>query len=97
MLYYRDDSEYRVQGVKMAIYERIRDYLDERKMQQTFLVEKTGMSKQAVSELLRGHRRISVDEYQTICDAFGVSLDYFVDQDDLISRTGDSSSESRQP
>ncbi|MEG0303681.1 helix-turn-helix domain-containing protein [Gordonibacter sp.] len=68
------------------IHDQIREYLDSNEIKQKFLVERTGMSKQAVSSSLNGNRRIGVEEYREICRAFGVSLDTFAwDDVDLIA------------
>lgn len=64
------------------IHERIREYLDSNQIKQKFLVERTSMSKQAVSDSLNGNRRIGAEEYREICKAFGVSLDTFAPVDD---------------
>lgn len=64
------------------IHDQIREYLDSNQIRQKFLVERTSMSKQAVSESLSGNRRIGAEEYKEICRAFGVSLDTFAWDDD---------------
>lgn len=66
------------------IHDQIREYLDSRKIKQTYLVEQTSMTKQSVSDSLNGKRRIGAEEYREICKAFGVSLDTFAwDDSDL--------------
>lgn len=70
------------------INEQIMEYLDSREIKQKFLVERTSMSKQAISAALNGKRRIGAEEYREICRALGVSLDTFAwDATDLINRS----------
>ena len=59
------------------IYENIRDYLNSRGIKHSFIVSNTNIGKQALSESLNGRRRITADEYEEICNALDVSLDYF--------------------
>lgn len=61
------------------IYENISDYLNSRGIKQSFIVSNTNIGKQALSDSLNGRRRITADEYEEICNALEVSLDYFTE------------------
>lgn len=57
--------------------EKIKKFMEERGIKQSFLKERLGMTASAVNALLNGNRGISAEEYFKICDAFKVPLDYF--------------------
>lgn len=59
------------------IYQSIRDYIDRMGFTQAAVAKNAGMTKVALSESLRGKRRITADEYVCICNALGVSADFF--------------------
>lgn len=59
------------------IYQAIKKFIDENGLTQSFIARKAGMTKVALSESLRGNRRLTADEYVRICDALGVSADFF--------------------
>lgn len=52
-------------------------YMQENGIKQSFLSEKTGLTKHCISFALKGKRKLNVEEYEMICDALGVSCDYF--------------------
>lgn len=56
---------------------KVKKYLDERGIKYSFLSEKIGMPMNLLSPLLNGKRKMSVEEYFTICEALGVSVDTF--------------------
>ncbi len=62
------------------IRENIILYIKRNGIKQVFLCEKTGLSPSAVSAIMNRKRDIEVDEYYAICEALGVSLDFFVEQ-----------------
>ena len=45
------------------VYQRIREYLEENGITQAFIAKKTGMTKQALSDSLRGERNLTAEEY----------------------------------
>lgn len=63
----------------MKITNAIAKYLDEREIKQTFLVKKTTLTRDAVSNVLNGKRKLEVEEYAEICKALDVSFDFFYD------------------
>lgn len=56
---------------------KVKKYLDEKGIKYSFLSEKIGMPMNLFSPLLNGKRKMSVEEYFTICEALGVSVDTF--------------------
>jgi len=59
---------------------RIGQYLKDRGIKQSFLVEKTGITAQAISDICTGTRKnIDCIEYYKICRALGVDLMTFLD------------------
>lgn len=61
------------------IAENIREYLKANGITQEYIAKKTGMTKQAVSSSLCGARKLSADEYVSICEALGVSPNKFAE------------------
>ena len=59
------------------IWQKIRNYIDQKGFVQAVVARNAGMTKVALSESLRGNRRLTADEYVRICDALGVSADFF--------------------
>lgn len=57
--------------------QRIKRFMEERGIKQSFLKEQIGMTASTVNALLNGNRGISAEEYFKICDALNVPLDYF--------------------
>lgn len=58
---------------------RIGQYLKARGIKQAFLVDKTGMSAQVISDICNGYRKnIDCIEYYKICQALGVDLMTFL-------------------
>lgn len=59
------------------IWQKIRNYIDQKGFVQAVVARNAGMTKVALSESLRGNRRLTADGYVRICDALGVSADFF--------------------
>lgn len=57
---------------------KIKQYLTENGIKQAFLVEKTGLSANAISDICSGKRKVDAIEYYKICTALGVDLLYFL-------------------
>ena len=58
--------------------EKIKNYLNEKGIKQTFLAEKTGFTNSIISDMCKGSRKIECVEYYKICNALGVPLDTFL-------------------
>lgn len=59
------------------MYRKIKKYLEDHGIKQSFIRERLGISASACNAMLNGNRGISAEEYFKICDALGVPLDYF--------------------
>ena len=62
------------------LHEKIKKYLIEHGIKQTFLAQKLGIPDPTLSDMLAGQRKIYADEYYKICNALGVSLTYFFEE-----------------
>lgn len=51
---------------------RLREYLEEKGIKQSFICNKAGLSADVVSRILRCERKISAEEYLLICDALEI-------------------------
>lgn len=60
-------------GIELAIGE----YLIGHGIKQTFVSERCGWTKQKTNAIAKGKKKITAEEYGTICDAIGVPYDYF--------------------
>lgn len=61
------------------VYSRIAEFMRDKGITQSHVAKQTGLSANAVSQILKGERKITIEEYVGICAALGTSLDYFVD------------------
>lgn len=70
------------------LYERIAEYLEEMGIKQTVVAKKAGMTKQSLSDSLRGVRRLTAEEYIEICRAVNVGTDFFANSRDVDRKAG---------
>lgn len=56
---------------------KIKSYLQERGIKQTFLAEKTGMTNSIISDICNNDRKVECVEYYKICKALNLPLEYF--------------------
>ena len=56
-----------------TIREFLVDYIDKKGIKQAFIANSTGMSTNAISQMLNGKRRIQADEFLKICKAVDMS------------------------
>ena len=63
----------------MDVSKKIKDYLDKNGITQTHISRKTGISMQKLNLALNGNRRLTFDEYSSICWALGVGVDMFLE------------------
>lgn len=66
---------------------KIKTYLDERGISQIFLSEKSGIPASKLNLALNGKRKLTFDEYESICWALGVGVDTFLEPKPL-AKTG---------
>ena len=67
-----------VQKGETMIGAKIRAYIKENGIKQTFLAKAAGISDSALSDICIHDRKIEVTEYVRICLALNVPLDFFV-------------------
>ena len=58
---------------------KIKKYLDENGISQTFISKKTGIKLPKLNLALNGNRRLTFPEYEMICWALGVNTDRFLE------------------
>lgn len=61
----------------MNIAQAVYAYISSRGIQQKFIAEKCGWSKQKTSAIIRGKKKMTAEELANICDALSVPYDYF--------------------
>ncbi len=66
-----------------AIRDFIVDYISSHGIKQTYISEKTGISKAAISSMLMGKRKILADEFISICSVLDIPQENI---NSLISR-----------
>lgn len=62
------------------IIDAIANYIAEKGIKQSFLCQKTRLSKHCISFTLRGKRKLSIAEYEKICVALDVPYDFFFER-----------------
>lgn len=63
----------------MSVNERIKQYLEEHGIKQSFLVKKTGIPKEKMSLILNKNRKLTAEELGTIANALGVDANIFLE------------------
>ncbi len=62
------------------IAKAIREYMKENGIKQSFICDKTGMTRHSISSALKGERKLSIEEYARICKALNVPYNYFFEK-----------------
>lgn len=62
--------------------ERIKNYLKDNGIKQTFLAEKTGLTNSKISDICINDRKIDVVDYYKICKALNLPLEYFLQENE---------------
>lgn len=55
----------------MNMQDRIAEYIRDSGIKQTVICQKTGISKDAMSAMMSGKRRMTANEFESICIAIG--------------------------
>ena len=63
----------------MRVYEKIRDYLENRGLNQLAVAEKAGISKVTFNAIMNGKETLYVDDLRAICLALNVSPEMFIE------------------
>lgn len=66
-------------GDEMGVNDKIKKYLEEHGISQTFIVNKTGIAQEKISNIINGKRNITAAELGKISKALNVSADIFLD------------------
>lgn len=66
-------------AMNMCVGQRIKRYLNDNGISQTFVSKKTGIPLPKLNLSLNGNRKISLEEYSDICKAISVGTDKFLD------------------
>lgn len=61
----------------METNKKLAKIIAERGIKQTFISERTGISLDAISRILRCERKVTADEFLKICKAIGISPEDF--------------------
>jgi DNA-binding Xre family transcriptional regulator len=61
---------------------RIKEYLAEKGIKQSFLARETGLTDHAISDICNKDRRIDCMEYYKICKALDLPLEYFLPEEE---------------
>lgn len=56
----------------------IKEYINKHGLKQKNIAERSGFTVQTFNAIMNGQRKLEATEYFKVCDALGVSLDYFV-------------------
>ena len=60
---------------------KIKQYLTENGIKIKFLADKTGISQGVIYSICRDETKINIVDYFKICEALGLSADYFREED----------------
>ena len=63
----------------MCVGKKIKSYLENNGITQTFVANKTGIPVQKLNLSLNGNRKLDFDEYELICGALSVGADKFLE------------------
>lgn len=56
---------------------KIKKYLHDNGIKQSYISEKTNLSIPTLNAMLNGNRKITAEEYFLICDALNVNVEFF--------------------
>lgn len=62
----------------MEVNKKLRKYLEDNGIKQSFLISVTGISQEKMSNIITGKRKITAEELSKICIALNVSADLFL-------------------
>ena len=63
----------------MCVGQKIKGYLEDSGISQTFVSNKTGIPVQKLNLSLNGNRKLQFEEYELICGALAVGVDKFLE------------------
>lgn len=62
----------------MSVQQRVADYVENNGIKQAFIVEKTGLTRNVVSAILKSKRKMTVDELELFCRALNQKPSSFI-------------------
>lgn len=65
----------------MDVRDKINNYLKDNGIKRSYIIKESGMTKDAFSLVMVKKRKLSIDEYISICNVLKVPLDTFRDKD----------------
>lgn len=65
----------------MSVAARIKKYLADNGIKQTFVAEKAGIKVNSFNSIMNGNVRLSVENMEKICKALNVPVDFFLEHD----------------
>ena len=63
----------------MAVYEKVRAYIEESGLKQVAVAEKAGIPKNTFNAILNGKRTLYADDLRAICLALNISPELFIE------------------
>lgn len=72
----------------MDVVTKIQSYMEQRKISQIELCKKTHISPSKLNLSLNNKRKLTFEEYQTICWALGVGVDAFMEPRPPVNEAG---------
>lgn len=63
---------------KLRVYQKVRDYIDEKGIKQVVVAQKAGISKTTFNAIMNGKRTLYADDLRAICIALDVSPEVFI-------------------
>lgn len=76
----------------MAVYEKVRAYIDENGLKQVAVAEKAGIPKNTFNAILNGKRTLYADDLRAICLALNISPELFIEVKSPCSASRDNKS-----
>ena len=61
----------------MDINLKFREIIESRGLKQSYVCDKTGMSSDCISRILNGHRKITAEEFLSICEVLNIDPNVF--------------------
>ncbi len=61
----------------MNIINKLNEYIDEKGIKTAYISQQTGLTKETISDILKGNRRMLADEFLLICTALDIDPNIF--------------------
>lgn len=68
----------------MQVFEKVRSYIDANHLKQVSIAKKAGIHPSALSAMLKGKRKMYVDDLRAICCSLNVSADIFINNKEHV-------------